>query len=176
MRYRPIFVAAVAFALASEAGAQEPPAAAKEPTAAAQQPAAADLGLTLVGTAADDSGGGLAIIRRADGATQFLELGHEIEGYTVARIEPSRVLLKSADAEIALQVPGANPGGPVATIRANFLSVLASVREPSWQEYQLGDRVFYLDSTGRPEASIRIPEELRGEEFAPTAPAMVRAP
>jgi hypothetical protein len=70
-----------------------------------------DLGLTLIGTAADDAGGGLAIIQRADGAVQFLELGHEIEGYTVARIEAARVILKNVNGEVILEVPGADPNG-----------------------------------------------------------------
>jgi hypothetical protein len=99
MRYRILFLAALVLAMRSEA--------------AAQDQATPELGLTLVGTAADNAGGGLAVIEQADGATQFLELGHEIAGYTVTRIEPARVVLTNADGEIiTLQVPGADPGGP----------------------------------------------------------------
>lgn len=162
MRYRYLVIAALGFAATTEVAAQD---------MVSPEP---EVELTLVGTAADDAGGGLAIVKLDDDTVQFLEPGDEIEEYTVRRIEPSRVLLESADGEITLQIVGASPSGTVAAIRANFVSTLASARESDWQGYQLGDRVLFMDATGRPQASFPIPDELRGEEFATTPESALR--
>lgn len=156
MWYRSLVVAALGLMVVGEVAAQD---------VANPKP---DVDLTLVGTAVDGAGGGLAIIQRGDGAVQFLEAGDEIQGYTVRRIEPSEVLLAGAEGEVVLRIAGASPLDRVAAVRANFLSTLASARESGWQSYQLGDRVMFLDEGGRPQASFSVPDELRGEEFATT--------
>jgi hypothetical protein len=112
MRHRPLFLAVLTVALA---------------TPAAGQPQAPEHTLTLVGTAADDGGGGVAIIQRADGGVQFLELGQVIDGFSVLRIEPALAVLQRDEAEITLRVAGADPTGPPGStgrIRADFRNTL----------------------------------------------------
>jgi hypothetical protein len=61
--------------------------------------------LTLLGVLMSEGGGAIALLRRNQtGQNVRLQEGNTVDGWTVERIEPARVLLRQGDTRIALEL------------------------------------------------------------------------
>jgi Type II secretion system protein C len=83
----------------------KPAAPAKAPPATVPRPQADRNALTLLGVITSESGSAIALFRRnPTGQNVRLQEGDTVDGWTIERIEPDRVLLKQGDAKLALEL------------------------------------------------------------------------
>jgi hypothetical protein len=139
--------------------------------------------LRLMGTATGDDNTGLAIVGLPDGRVQFLQVGDAMHDYTVTAIEAQRVLMKSAQSEVALELVGGTPSARPASDVARGDAIVAAIRASRanfaeyvngvWEavgggEIRLsGDQLMFMGAegsnpSGGPVAGVRLPPELGG--------------